>query len=174
LTFVFSSGTSLLDYIRKWGLYWALHLCLRRPDLMWQMVGVGLMRMCLRSKNIHVMYGHGGILVDRLFSEVRTIKARQLRTRDDFICAVDIPHLAKPELDQTPVKYPRLIHATIGYTILGLTLGHVRVFLPEDCVTGSKRALRSAGWDVPSRIWTPDQLLDYLQSIPHARLRDRR
>lgn len=171
MTLMFASGTSVMDYVRQWGWYWTLHLAVRRPDLMWQMFGVGLIRMFLGSRNIHVVYGSGGKLVDRRFQEVRMVKASLASRRQDLMWIVTLPDRGKITIDESPVKYPRLWQATIGFFVLWLSRGRVRMFLPEDCVTCCKRTLRSAGWEVPDRIWTPDHLLDHIRSIPQCRLR---
>jgi hypothetical protein len=164
----FTSGYSLGDYISANGWRKAARLVFKDCSLGWQMLGVDLIHFLTRSRNLHVLVGTNGFVLDRQFLADALTTYETAFKRSDMQGFVEVPNSGfhiQAWLRQNPRKPRGLLKTTIGYLVLWSTFGRVRCILGEDCITTAKKFLAVAGIPVPSTVWTANGLIEYLGSV---------
>lgn len=160
-----TSGYSLNDYISQNGWRKALRLLFRSPGIVWQMGGSGVMRLLLRSRNVHVLIESKGFVLDRQFCTDVITTGPTVLTRPDIQGYINI---GKPSVAVPSKAQPRssgLFKVTVGYLILYFTKGKSRGLLKADCVSVARWYLERAGVQVPDSIWNVDGLITHLQRL---------
>ena len=156
------SGYSFTDFLKANGFRRAVRLAFREPFLIWQMLGVNLMRRLLNSVNLHVLVESNGLVLDRQFKSDSITTPGTALNRPDFCGYISIPRKTADVPSKPGSRNSNLFKVTVGYLILYLTRGRTRIWMDGDCVTTARWYLDRAGVRVPQSVWTVNGLVDFL------------
>ena len=162
---IFGTPHSAKDYIKDHGFRGFLWLIWHHPKVAHQLLSVHMVVLLTGSKNCHVMVENCGRVWDHRFLDTKVATLRQAsKWNYHFTGHINLYGVIGQALDWERDRYRKdsIIKATIGFYLLGITRGLVRFCLPVDCVTETKKYLAESGYQVPDRIWTPQQLIDWI------------
>lgn len=162
---IFATPYSALDYLKDHGMRGFLWLIWRHPKVAYQLLSVHMVVLLTGSKNCHVLVENCGRVWDHRFLDTHVLPLNRISSANyRFNGHINLFGVIGQE-----IKYCRdrsrkdsVLRATIGFYSIGLSRGRFRWAIPSDCVSETKKYLKESGYPIPDWVWTPQQLIDWI------------